>query len=136
MAKLAPIFRSRINLKILKHQWIIKSPCEKLKFWKYPWFRILWVDPYYRHILSFCRSNICYSYNLISTPSRQKVVSSGGLQHHTCLGLHTVMPDVFGFIWMLSLFAFYSCPKMNERMLKSRPAYKQYIKKTSSFILV
>lgn len=50
------------------------------------------------------------------------------------LGRNACFPNAFGFIWMLCLFTFYSCPKMDERMLKSRPAYKQYMEKTPSLI--
>ena len=49
-------------------------------------------------------------------------------------GRNTCFSNAFGFIWMLCLFAFYSCPKMDERMLKSRSAYKQYMEKTPSLI--
>lgn len=50
------------------------------------------------------------------------------------LGRNMCLSNVFGFIGMLCLFGFYSCPKMDERMLKSRPAYKQYMDKTPSLI--
>jgi len=39
-------------------------------------------------------------------------------------------------ISMLVLFVFISCPMMDERSLKKRPGYKEYMKKTSQLLLL
>jgi steroid 5-alpha reductase family enzyme len=36
---------------------------------------------------------------------------------------------------MLALFVFVSCPMMDERSLKNRPNYKDYMDKTSQLLL-